>query len=90
MVHLSEIASTIDEELFDWATAHGWSCKELWFMLLLNVQRNSTGRRAHSCPFFCSTDQGVQHVCTSFFHERARICARRTTHHDLASVILDK
>ena len=29
---------------------------------------------------FCSTDQGVQHVC-KFFHEKAWICARRTTHH---------
>ena len=42
--------------------------------------------------FFCSTDQGVQHVCTSFFffNEKAWICARSTTDEDLASVIPDK
>ena len=26
----------------------------------------STGGHAHSSALFCSTDQGVQHVCTSF------------------------
>ena len=35
MVHLSGVASTIDEEVFfDRATAHGWTCRKLWFLLL--------------------------------------------------------
>ena len=29
-------------------------------------------------------------MCTSFFDEKAWICARPTAHHDLASVIPDK
>ena len=52
----------------------------------------STGGRAHSSPFFCITDQGVRHLCTSFFclFENAWICARPTTDRGLASVIPDR
>ena len=39
---------------------------------------------------FCGTDQRVQHVCTSFHHENAWICARRTTDLDRVSVIPGK
>ena len=39
---------------------------------------------------FCGTDQGVQHVFTSFLQENAWICARQTTDRDLVSVIPDK
>ena len=49
-------------------------------------------RRQHgwTCPqlttFFCSTDQGVQHVCTSFFFcKKAWMRVRRTTDRDLES-----
>ena len=40
--------------------------------------------------FFCSTDQGVQHVCASFHHDDAWICARQTTDRDLVSVIQER
>ena len=45
----------------------------------------STGGRAHSSPFFRSTDQGVPHVCASFPHENGWMCARPTTDRDLES-----
>ena len=84
---------------------------ELWFAC--EGTGVSTGGRAHSSPlFFCSTDQGVQHVSQGFFpgmlgsvHDgqptvilrvcamkkvNAWICARPTTHHVLARVILEK
>ena len=44
-----------------------------------------------TAPLFCGADQGVQHVCISFFSQmNAWICERPTTDRDLASVIPDK
>ena len=42
-----------------------------------------------TAPIFLQSDQGVQHVCTSFLHENAWICARRTTDGDPVRVIPD-
>ena len=61
---------------------------ELWFAC--EGTGVSTGGRAHSSPFFCGTDQGVQHVCTGFFCSNAWLCARQPTDRDLASVIPDE
>ena len=47
---------------------------ELWFAR--EGTGASTGGRAHGSPLFCGTDQGVQHVCTSFSHESAWIMKR--------------
>ena len=56
---------------------------ELWFAC--EGTGVSTDGRAHSSLLFCSTDQGVQHVCASYFCSKALICARRTTDCDLES-----
>ena len=59
---------------------------------LTRLARQSAGKSKFPqlSTFVCSTNQGVQHVCTSFSHEKLWICARPTTDHDLVSVIPDK
>ena len=50
----------------------------------------STGGRAHSSRFFLQCRRTKDVVRASFIDDSAWICARRTTHQDLASVIPDK
>ena len=61
-----------------------WPCDStggLW----LRKRRRQHWWTCPQLPFFCSTDQGVQHVCTRFLHEHAWNCARQTTDRGLES-----
>ena len=72
------VFSAVDEEVFVAKRQHRQMCteKELWL---------ATARvDVPTAPFFCSADQGVQHMCASFC-ANAWLCACQATDRDLDS-----